>query len=159
MTVSSDENIARLVSSEWVLNGILQPVAFTLNYGETYLSVNRPIIQSYDTDVRTFIEAHPRFSIDSNEHKYRRALLNVGEVRECKAMVGDTDLRVDVEVEPRTAHIKSHAGIFTRFLGNNVKPGQTFRVENTSSEISADTILLEIRTCLMEIATLETCIF
>ena len=33
-TVSSDENVARLISSEWIQEGILQPVAFTLDvYG------------------------------------------------------------------------------------------------------------------------------
>ena len=54
--VSSDENVARLISSEWMQEGILQPVAFTLDENESYLSVNRPVVETYDTDVASYFE-------------------------------------------------------------------------------------------------------
>ena len=94
--VSSDENVARLISSEWMQEGILQPVAFTLDENESYLSVNRPAVESYDTDVASFIKIHPLYGVSGLS--YFRALLNVGEVRGIKALVGETILSAEVEI-------------------------------------------------------------
>ena len=53
--VPSEEDVVRLVSSEWMVRGVLQPVAFTLNYGESYLSVNRPAVDTFKEDVSAFL--------------------------------------------------------------------------------------------------------
>ena len=57
--VADDEQVARIVSHEWVIDGELQLAAFALAPRETYLSVNRPIIDTYDEDVLQFVSAHP----------------------------------------------------------------------------------------------------
>lgn len=155
VTVSSDENVARLISSEWMLEGILQPVAFTLDVNESYLSVNRPAVESYDTDVASFVKTHPLYGV--NGLSYFRALLNVGEIRGIKAQVDETTLSAEVEVEPRDSYTKSHAGIFVRYQNKNVKRGQMIKISHVSEEISSDTLLLEVRTQLLELATLEEC--
>jgi hypothetical protein len=156
--VSSEESIARLVSTEWVLNGILQPTAFTLNQGESYLSVNRPAVETYDSDVAAFIQAHPSFRIVPEEPLYYRAMMNVGEVRSCDIKVGQMQIKIDVDVEPRDLHTKSHAGIFTRYEDKNLRLGQTFQINASAETISTDSVLLEVRTYLMDIATLEQCV-
>ena len=81
--VSDNEDIARIVSSEWIVDGELQQTAFTLNPKETYLSVNRPSINTYDDDVRSFVSAHEKFQFD-NGKSYRRAMLTVLDVRNIK---------------------------------------------------------------------------
>ena len=154
-TISSEENAARLISSEWMQEGILQPVAFTLDENESYLSVNRPAVETYDADVASFVKAHPLYGV--NGLAYFRALLNVGDVRKIKAQVGETTLSAEVEVEPRDSHTKSHAGIFVRYQNKNVKRGQMIKISHVSEEMSSDTILLEVRTQLLELATLEEC--
>ena len=62
---------------------------------------------------------------------------------------------IDVEVEPRATHIKSHAGIFTRFQNKNIKRGQLLKAGPISEAISADTILLEVRSQLLNISNIE----
>lgn len=62
-----------------------------------------------------------------------------------------------VEVEPRSRKKLSHAGIFTRFQNMNVKPGKMIKTGKASEEVSADTLLLEVRSCLLSISTIETC--
>ena len=49
--VADDEQVARIISHEWVIDGELQLAAFALAPRETYLSVNRPIVETYDEDV------------------------------------------------------------------------------------------------------------
>ena len=153
--VSSREDIARIISTEWIINGILQPTAFTLNRSESYLSVNRPIVETYDSDVAAFIQGHPSYSISPEEGSYYRAIMSVGDVRKCDVKVGSTQMMIDVEVEPRDVHTKSHAGIFTRYQDKNIKQGQMICVNPSEEQISTDTILLEVRTYLMDIASLE----
>ena len=71
--------------------------------------------------------------------------------------VGDTNMKIDVEVEPRDTHTKSHAGIFTRFQKKNIKRGQLLKVGPVADEISANSILLEVRSELLRMATVEEC--
>ena len=49
--------------------------------------------------VASFIENHPRFSFGADV--YKRALLNVGDVRSIRVSVSGEMLDVDVEIEPR----------------------------------------------------------
>lgn len=153
--VSSEEHVARLVSSEWMQEGILQPVAFTLDEGESYLSVNRPVIESYDADVLSFVNAHPLYGV--NGTSYFRAMLNVSEVRDIKVQLNETLLSTKVEVEPRNSHTKSHAGIFVHYQNQNIKRGKMLKIGSSAEDISTDTILLEIREQLLELAQLEEC--
>lgn len=154
--ISSEENVARLVSAEWMQKGVLQPAAFTLDEGESYLSVNRTAVESYDADVLSFVEAHPLYRV--NGKSYFRAMLQVGEVRDIKVQLDETLLSTEVEVEPRDKYTKSHAGIFVRYQNKNIKRGKMITIGHASEEISTDTVLLEVRTQLLEIALLEECI-
>lgn len=51
VTVPNSEDVARILSTEWIVDGKLSNVAFTLRPHETYISVNRPAISSYNNDV------------------------------------------------------------------------------------------------------------
>lgn len=42
--VLSSENVARILSKEWFVKEKLNAMAFTLDLGETYLSVNRTAV-------------------------------------------------------------------------------------------------------------------
>ena len=101
-----------------------------------------------------------------------KAKKNVGEIRAIDVKVGDTNMNIDVEVEPRNTHTKSHAGIFTRFQNKNIKRGQLIKAVATAEEIkhdqllkvgpvadeiSANSILLEVRSELLRMATVEEC--
>lgn len=155
--IPSEENVARILSKEWFVKDKLLSVAFALDAGETYLSVNRPAVETYDNDVSAFVKKHASYAFDDNS--YKRALLNVGDVRSIKVEVGETKMMTDVEVEPRDIHTKSHAGIFTRFQNANIKKGQILKAGPTAEEISADTILLEVRKKLLSLSTIENCKF
>ena len=154
--ISSEESVVRLLSKEWFVKGVLQHTAFKLTNGETYLSVNRPAIDSFSEDVKAFVVSHPFFVFCEGKLKlYRRAFFNVGTIRSIDVKLGDTQMAIDVEVEPRATHTKSHAGIFTRFQNKNIKQGQLLKVGPTAEAISADTILLEVRSQLMKISHIE----
>lgn len=62
--VSSSEKVARILNPEWIEDGILMHEAFMLRDGETYISVNRPSVDSYDKDVTDFVNiSHMRVSL------------------------------------------------------------------------------------------------
>ena len=126
--VSDRELITRILSKEWVYAGVLSNAAFTLRPGETYISVNRPSVSTYNSDVSDFIKKHPSFSLDVNCTKYRRAALRVAEVRSIRVNEEIDPYRVDVEIEPRDLFTKTHAGIFTRLGNRNIKAGDTLSV-------------------------------
>lgn len=152
-TVSFSEIVTRTLHPDWIEENVLLHQAFLLKENETYISVNRPAVSSYDDDVSDFIMKHPEFSSDN---KYKRALLSVGDVCNINITLEGIDAIVQVEIEPCDAHYKSHAGIFTRIENKNVKKGQLFETR-TKENISADSILLEVRMNLLDIATVEEC--
>ena len=155
--INSEENVARILSKGWVANGALQHTAFMLRDGETYISVNRPAVDSYVSDVASFVKSHKSFIMtQENIISYQRAVLNVGSIRNIAIKIEDQPLAIDVEVEPRDVFTKSHAGIFTRFNNNNVKVGSTLAVSQ-EKDISADTVLLKVRLALVRISSVETC--
>jgi len=154
--VSSDENIARIIRNEWISDGELLITAFALAPKETYLSVNRPSVESYQNDVREFISKHPDYQ-SNNYTTYNRALMNVGEVRNIDIQFNGKKLNVDVEVEPRDSHTKSHAGIFVRTEKQNVIHGRELFGGSVPAGISADDILHEVRWALYDIAELQKC--
>ena len=153
--IQNNEDVARILSNEWFDNGKLLHIAFRLRKGETYISVNRPAISSYQSDVEDFIKNHCDYQLMPDT--YRRALLNVGKIRNIKVSVGDTSMFADVEVEPRNTKTLSHAGIFTKFQNKNVKEGQIIKTGVAEKEISADTLLLEIRCLLLKLCKIEQC--
>lgn len=155
--VADSEYVARLLSKGWVCEGNILHLAFTLRDNETYISVNRPVVPSYDLDVCSFIEKHSDFYADDKQSLYIRALLNVGEVRSSEIKIDDIKLDIDVDVEPRDLFKKSHAGIFTRHEGMNVKKGDTIYVKAIKKEISSDQVLLKVRSRLLDLAQLEYC--
>lgn len=57
--VGNEEDVVRILSNSWVRNGFVQHTAFSLREGETYISVNRPAIASYASDVASFVSKHP----------------------------------------------------------------------------------------------------
>lgn len=152
--VPATENVARLLSREWFVKDVLQHTAFRLAAGETYISVNRPVVDSYDADVFLFVSTHYSYIFGNDSKYYRRALMNVGQINGIDVRVGEKELSVEVQVEPRAARTKSHAGIFTRFQNHNIKRGAAVRL-STTEEVSADTILLEVREQLLMIAKVE----
>ena len=153
--VSSEENVARILSKEWFVRGKLTSVAFALEQGESYLSVNRTAIDTYDSDVAMFVKNHNSYAFDDST--YKRALLNVGDVRGIDVKVDHVEMKIDVEVEPRDIHTKSHAGIFTRIQDKNIKKGQLLKAGPTAEEVSGDTILLEVRKQLKGLSSVEDC--
>ncbi len=154
-TVSDKESVARILSRKWVVDGIIMHTAFTLRTNETYISVNRPSVSSFQDDVCSFVTSHPDFYANDKQSACQCALLNVGEIRAIDVMVNGKSLDVCVEVEPRDTFTKSHAGIFTRHDGVNLRSGETLSIEELNKDVSADDILLEVRDELLDLAHLE----
>lgn len=151
--IDKSENVARLLSNFWFDEGILLPVAFLHRIGESYISVNRPIVDSYDRDVESFLSCNPDFCYF--QRMYRRAMLNVGGISDIRIEVGDTMTFADVEIEPRTDKKMSHAGIFVRYQNLNLKRGKIISIAPLKEEVSVDPILLEFRNELLERANVE----
>lgn len=63
-------------------------------------------------------------------------------------------MAIDVEVEPRDVHTKSHAGIFVRTGAQNVLPGR-FLMGTVLESVSVDMILQDVRWELLALSTLE----
>ena len=150
-TVDSSEKVARILSTEWFVDGQLMNLAYTLLEGETYISVNRPVINTYDSDVAGFVTKHGKYLFGTDN--YKRAILSVSDIRAIKINAFGEPLKINVEVEPRDSHTKSHAGIFTRFENKNVKRGDTLSL--LEKEISADDVLIKVRTQLLNMTTVE----
>lgn len=79
--VSSTENVAHILSSDWIVDGEIQHTAFMLKPDETYISVNRPAIDTFDNDVASFISSHSNYCVSGTNDTYRAAVLNVGDIR------------------------------------------------------------------------------
>ena len=153
--ILDSEAIVRIIRQEWLVDGVLQQSAFALKPQETYLSVNRPAVDTFDADVQSFVSSHANFQFD-NGKKYRCASMQVSGVRSIRVFdESDQPLAVEVEVEPRDVHTKSHAGIFVRFGGLNVKSGQSLLVNSVSEAVSTDIILQDIRWELLDLSSLE----
>ncbi|MBQ4407185.1 MAG: hypothetical protein II852_09265 [Bacteroidales bacterium] len=153
--IQDSEKVARLIDNEWVVNGKLQLSAFALRHKETYISVNRLSVPSFNEDVRNFVSQRPSFLLTNNS--YQRALMHVNDIRHIVIEIEGEILGVDVEVEARSKNIMSHAGIFVRFGGQNVKNDTRILIQKQQLGISSDDILLDVRMSLLKIAALESC--
>ena len=49
--VENSEHVARILHREWIVDGVLQVNAFALSDGETYISVNRPVVETFAFDM------------------------------------------------------------------------------------------------------------
>lgn len=157
-TVRDTEKVVRILHREWMVDGELQFTAFALSDGETYLSVNRPAIDTFSSDVLDFVSKHPGYHAEVDPSTYCQASLQVSDVRNIDIRFKEKIANLAVEVEPRAAHYKSHAGIFTRIENKNVKGGQ--KAELTISEdevVSYDDILQKVCQNLLKLAQLEIC--
>ena len=154
--ISSEEDVVRLLHQNWIVDGILQLSAYVLNEGETYISVNRPAIETYDSDVSVFIDKHPSFKSSPHSDTYCRAVLHVGDIRNIDIHLGNEYLNVSVDVEPRAMHTKSHAGIFARVDGIMIKPNRAYPTSNGKFGMSTDAILMKLRFHLLGLSKVET---
>jgi hypothetical protein len=57
-SVDDKETVVRILHKEWVVDGQLQITAFGLRQGESYISVNRPAIDTFLSDVSDFVSKH-----------------------------------------------------------------------------------------------------
>lgn len=156
IVISDEEQIARIISREWMADGILLPMAFALKLNETYLSVNRLCVESYDEDVKHFVDSHESYQTSSGD-TYFRALLDVGNVRSVKVFNEGKPIEITVEVEPRDLHIKSHAGIFVKTEGKNIVLGKRSVGDALPEGISSEFVLQKVRWELLDLAVLQKC--
>ena len=150
------EDVVRLVNSKYVLDDVVSVEAFATSIGETYLSVNRPLVESFREDIKSFVKTHNDFILRNNASlACYGAKMKVGEVCDISVVHGSEKLDVSVEVEPRAAHTKSHAGIFVRSNNNNVVRGRQLTSLSIPHGVSTDSILMEVQWRLHDIAKLE----
>lgn len=151
--ISDEEEVARILHQDWVIDGKLQLGAFTLRPNETYISVNRPAIESFSKDVASFVKSHPMYQY--SDTAYRCALLSVKGLRDISLTSDGKPVNIDVEVEPRAIHVASHAGIFTRVGTTNIKKGTILPAEALPLGMSADDVLMEVEWSLIAISSIE----
>lgn len=153
--IDNSENVARILRRDWFDEGNLLHVAFALRNGETYISVNRPFVSSFKRDVKDFVMSHSEYALEGDYRKCCLANLNVGDVRDIQVTLGHEKINIDVEVESRDIHVKSHAGIFSRYNKVNLKKGDTINDKSKGLALSADDILLKVRLQLLHMATCQ----
>ena len=156
-TIRDEEEIARILHREWIVDNTLQINAFALRCGETYLSVNRLSIKIFRDDIRFFVDNHPCYAVFDNAAACQIACMNTGEVRDIRVVLGDKVMYVSVEVEPRNKKCQSHAGIFTRYEGKNIKGGQhvNFEMDN-GIHVPSSAIFQKVQHHLLRLVRLET---
>ncbi len=99
--ISDNEKVVRILHRDWVVEGQLQINAFSLRPNETYISVNRPSVETFMADVSDFTSKHTDFLISDQPPSFRQASLIVGKVRSIDVKLGQEVAEVTVEVEPR----------------------------------------------------------
>jgi hypothetical protein len=87
LSVSGDEKVVRILHRDWVIDGKIQINAFALRQNETYISVNRPAIESYVNDVSDFVTNHKAYCVSDDSQSVRLAGLNVGDIRTIDGIV------------------------------------------------------------------------
>ena len=155
-SVDNNETIVRILHKDWVVDGQLQITAFALRQGESYISVNRPAVDTFLSDVSDFVSKHADYKVsDERSLAYRQASLGVSAVRNIKVELGQLSADVSVEVEPRDAHYKSHAGIFTRYDDKNIKGWQEAIQDKNDCLMPVRAILQKVQHQLLALSTLE----
>ncbi len=153
--IGQEEEIARILCTEWVISGKLQLNAFALRLGESYLSVNRLIVESCSSDIYDFVSHHPEYLLSNESCKCHLAIIRVPDIDNLSISYKEWVASLTVEVEPRSAHYKSHAGIFTRVNGRNLKGGQQAELlANDGQKVSYDEIALKVQLNLVRLSQL-----
>ena len=156
VSIDLEENVARLLCNEWVDDGYISVDAFALAPKETYLSVNRPAVDTFNDDVKKFVTIHQDFvEVKDDELTFCAAMMNVGDIKAIAVEKDGRLLDVDVEIESRDAHTKSHAGIFVRSGGVNIVKGRNIKSISALRGVSSDDILMEVQWSLKDTASLE----
>ena len=84
--------------------------------------------------------------------------MSVKEVRSIQVDLGSLSADVSVDVEPRSLHYHSHAGIFTRVNGKNIKGGhQTAVYEDEYRILPVGAIHQKVQHALLALSKLEEC--
>ncbi len=156
--VDDNEVIARILHKDWVVDGQLQVFAFVLRPNESYISVNRPSIETFKEDVSDFVGNHPEFRSSEEVLSCKLARMSVKDVRTIQVDLGSLSADVSVDVEPRSLHYHSHAGIFTRVNGKNLKGGpQTADHEDEYRILPVRAIHQKVQHALLALSKLEEC--
>lgn len=154
--VENSEHVARILHREWIVDGVLQVNAFALSDGETYISVNRPVVETFAFDVSDFVHKHPLYMASEESDSCHLATLQVSDVRKMEVCFKEKVANLAIEVEPRDTHYKSHAGIFTRVEGKNIKGGQKADFAIGEGQVASyEDILLKVQHQLLALSTLE----
>lgn len=157
-TIGQKEDIVRILFRDWVIDDRLQLNAFALRPGESYLSVNRLAVESSFSDIHDFVNHHPDYMIPGETGKCHLAVIRVRDIHDLSISYMEWIASLTVEVEPRSAHYKSHAGIFTRVRGRNLKRGQQLELlANNGQKVSYGEIELKVQLNLVRLAQLTTC--
>lgn len=155
-SVDNSETVVRILHKDWVVDGQIQITSFALRQGESYISVNRPAIDTFPSDISDFVSKHIDYNVsDEGSLAYRQAGLDVFAVRNIKVELGQLSADVSVEVEPRDTHYKSHAGIFTMYDKKNIKGGQETVLDKYSQLMPVRAILQKVQHQLLALSTLE----
>ena len=155
--IGQNEEIARILHRDWVVDYKLQLNAFALRPGESYLSVNRLAVESFPGDIHDFIGLHPDYLIPGESGRCHLAVIRVHEIDNLSVSYKEWIASLTVEVESRSAHYKSHAGIFTRVNGQNLKGGQQLELlANDGQKVSYGEIELKVQLNLVRLAQLTT---
>lgn len=152
-SIANTESVTRILRRDWFDGGRLMHVAFALRKGEPYISVNRPSVESYNDDVRSFVLDHLDYAFGDDLHEYCGATLNVGDIRDIHVILDGDAIDIDVDVESRDTHAKSHAGIFTRYDNKNLTIGKQISIGGDMRAVSTDDILLKVRLQLLHKST------
>lgn len=156
--IRDEETIVRILHKDWVVDGKMQINAFALRPNETYISVNRQAVNTFTQEVHLFVTNHPDYYIPGYELAYRQAVMNVGNVRGIQIELGQQILNVSVDVEPRSLHVFSHAGIFTLFEGKYIKGGQQADIQVDDSRLMpVKAIHLKVQYALLALSKMEEC--
>lgn len=142
--MENNENVARLLKSIWIYNGVISSAAFNLRpqIKETYISVLKESAETFGTDLVKICKQPPVIY----------ALMNVGEFASLKVENIDDDIQFSVK-DVDNEHIKSHAGIFVTINGQRLVGGEPFESLEMKRGVSADAVLLEIRKSLAKFAS------
>lgn len=156
--VDKKEEVARILHREWVVDDKLQLNAFALRQGEPYLSVNRLAVETSSSDIHDFISHHSDYLISTESCICHLAVVRVHDIHNLSISYREWVASLTVEVEPRNTHYKSHAGIFTRVNGRNLKGGQQAELlANDGKKVSYSEIQLKVQLNLVRMAQLTTC--
>ena len=134
--MADNENVARLLKSVWICDGMISSAAFNLRpqIRETYISVLRENADTFNADVKKVCKKLP----------VSYALMKTEGIRNLKTENLEDDIKFDVKAVDNE-NIKSHAGIFITINGQKLVGGEPFESLEIKRGTSADCVLLEIR--------------